>query len=263
MFGTDTTSSWLGMNLAKLTFKGTDYQNVRQLVHQGRLSPLALIVPFSAPNKYVPRFVRPTGRSGIPVLDELYKREAEPPFGEQSLQSADEKIHNYAPLTNYNNPIYIVLSSKYLRNDISFIEDRPLLYLKEIRLSAETWFTPSDQYSFFAPNLPEIHSYERLYDALAEWQPRAAPFYGPSLGVLIFHTAPSLATLSYQAVLATLITLLGVPLLMRRRSWRVGVASSAPRSSSFGSQFSMRLLPPRLLNWARTAASAWSLAPSR
>jgi hypothetical protein len=226
MFGTDTTSSWLGMNLAKLTFKGTDVHNIKQLVHQGRLSPLALIVPFSAPAKYIPRFVHITPRSGIPVLDELYKREAEPPFGDQSLQSADEKAHDYPPLTNYNNPIYTTLATKYLRDDLVFIEDRPLLYLQETRLSVETWFVPSDQYSFFAPNMPKIHTYERLYDVLAEWQPRPAPYYGPALGVLIFHTGPSLLTLSYQAVLATSVTFLGAPLLVRRRRGRPAMTTA-------------------------------------
>jgi len=215
MFGTFTTSSWVGMNLAKLTLFGTSTKNINRLVLQGKLTPLARVPPFNAPYVYIPRFIHVTQHTGVPALDELYDYQTgAPPFIEPSSGGTccgNEGVLN----TNFNNNIYIKLSAKYLHDDIVFIEDEPGLYIHEVGLSLGNWFTPSDQYSFFLPNRQHVQGYVNAYDSFVEWQGHL------DLDVYkmtqVEHLAPSPWTLSYQAILASALTLFGLPLLIRRR----------------------------------------------
>ena len=53
-FGTTSSSSWAGMNLAKVTLQEAADDEVDQMVRRGELSPQALIPPFSPPEAYQP-----------------------------------------------------------------------------------------------------------------------------------------------------------------------------------------------------------------
>ena len=55
--GTTTTSSWLGMNLARSVLYLAPPDQVAVLERQGRLDALASVPPFSGPEAYTPRFV--------------------------------------------------------------------------------------------------------------------------------------------------------------------------------------------------------------
>ncbi|HEX3461726.1 MAG TPA: hypothetical protein VHT49_12535 [Acidimicrobiales bacterium] len=193
LFGTSSTSSWLGMNLARDTLYGAPRPEVAAMVRDGRLTPLAAIPAFQGPNTYIPRFVVPT-RTGTEVLDQLTKADGAP---------------------NFNNLLYVSVSSQYLRDDLAFIAAHPGEYAGDVNISVRNWFTATDQNFTTASNWPRIEGYTRAYDHAVEWQPQI----DPDVAIVAFfnHSPPGLNTLSYQAIVMFALTLLGLPVLAWRR----------------------------------------------
>jgi hypothetical protein len=193
LFGTSSTSSWLGMNLARDTLYGAPHAEITAMVHDGTLTPLAAIPAFQGPSTYIPRFVLPT-HTGTAALDQLTKSGGAP---------------------NFNNPIYVSISSQYLHDDLAFIAAHPGEYAGDVNISVRNWFTATDQNFTPASNWPRIESYTRVYDQAVEWQPQI----DPDVAIVAFfnHSPPGLNTLSYQAVVLFALTLLGLPILVWRR----------------------------------------------
>jgi hypothetical protein len=192
LFGTTTTSSWLGMNVARLVLFKAPPSVVTQLEHQGTLTPLASVPSFGAPRTYVPTFVRPTA-SSVAALGTLYKKDG---------------------ATNFNNPIYITLSSQYLRDDIAYIMARPSEYVGDVSSSVQVWLVPSDQNFTNSLNWPHVRGYADIYDKAVEWQ----PVVDPAAAEVVFESTPSpLSWLSLQAIAVYALTLIGTPILLWRR----------------------------------------------
>lgn len=193
LFGTSSTSSWLGMNLARDTLYGAPHQEITAMVKDGTLTPLAAIPAFQGPATYIPRFVLPT-HTGTAALDQLTKADGAP---------------------NFNNPLYVSVSSQYLRDDLAFIAAHPGEYASDVNISVRNWFTATDQNFTPASNWPRIEGYTRIYDQAVEWQPQI----DPDVAIVAFfnHSPPGLNTLSYQAIAMFALTLLGLPVLAWRR----------------------------------------------
>ena len=193
MFGTASTSSWLGMNLARDVLYKTPRTQIITLEENGTLTPLAGLPPFQNPNTYVPRFVKP-GHTGTPALDQLYKADGS---------------------ANFNNPLYASLSSQYLRDDLAFIAAHPGEYATDVNISVRNWFTATDQNFTPVANWHLIKGYTQIYDQSVEWQPRIAP--AVAFVAFFAHKPPALGTLSYQAVILYGLTLIGLPIIVWRR----------------------------------------------
>ena len=193
MFGTTSTSSWLGMNLARDVLYKAPPSQITALERAGTLTPLASLPPFQGPGTYVPRFVKP-GHTGTPALDQLYKDDGSP---------------------NFNNPLYASLSSQYLRDDLAFIAAHPGEYATDVNISVRNWFTATDQNFTPVANWHLIKGYTQIYDRSVEWQPRIAP--AVAFVAFFGHKPPALGTLSYQAVLMYGLTLIGLPVIAWRR----------------------------------------------
>jgi hypothetical protein len=192
LFGTSTTSSWLGMNVARLVLFKAPPSVVSQLEHQGTLTPLASVPAFGGPKTYVPRFVRPTP-SSVAALGPLYKKDG---------------------ATNFNNPIYISVSSQYLHDDIAYIRARPSEYVGDVNSAVQVWLVPSDQNFANSLNWPHVRGYSSFYDKAVEWQ----PVVDPGAANVVFATTPSpLSWLSLQAIAVYVLTLFGAPILLWRR----------------------------------------------
>ncbi|HXA31791.1 MAG TPA: hypothetical protein VNV87_06000, partial [Acidimicrobiales bacterium] len=192
LFGTTTTSSWLGMNVARLVLYKAPPSVVAKLEHQGTLTPLARVPAFGGPRTYVPRFVRPTP-SSVAALGRLYKKDG---------------------ATNFNNPIYISVSSQYLRDDIAYIMARPSDYVGDVNRAVQVWLVPSDQNFTASLNWPHVRGYSNVYDKAIEWQPVVDP--GPA-NVVFAKTPSPLSWLSLQAIAVYALTLIGAPILLWRR----------------------------------------------
>jgi hypothetical protein len=202
MFGTATTSSWMGMNLAKGTLDKAPTSELKRLVANGTLGPIALIVPFSPPEAYIPKYGR-LPKTGVPVLDESKKSNG---------------------ITNYNNLIYIKVSAGYLRDDLSYISAEPGAYAKSVTVAAQLWITPPDQEFAGSHNWGPIRPYASVYDRAVDWQPHL-----DELGVVIALYGKHLISaswLSYSSLIAWILALVGLPIitLRRRRSDPAGAA---------------------------------------
>ena len=183
LFGTTATSSWLGMNLGRITLSQAPQGQIDSLVKDHKLSPLAKLGPFLPPSAYIPHFVKPH-HYNIGVLNQLYKSDGE---------------------ANYNNPLYITLSSKYLKIDLHYIEMKPLTYAKDIFNALKLFFVPPDQYRFFVGNYNRIVNYAHFYDKAILWQPH---IHNPQIPIPLPRNQ-----LSYKAILEFGLTLIGLPIV--------------------------------------------------
>jgi len=187
LFGTDTTSSWLGMNLSHTTVAHAPGR-VRKLVQEGRLSAIAEVPAFSPLDSYVPRFVS-AKHAGVPALDE-------------------QKVSLGVP--NFNNLAYVAVSHEYLHADISYIVADPNAYLDTLPLTAKVWALPADQYFTLEGNYGEIAGYARVFDSGVLLQPQ---FAGGNAGksALLAGRNPPFGELSWTVVLITAAALLLAP----------------------------------------------------
>jgi hypothetical protein len=193
MFGTTTTSSWLGMNLAKGTINKAPESELKQLVDQGTLTPIAQVRIFSPPADYVP-FVGPLSKTGTPALDE-----------------GDKSTWN----TNFNNLIYVRVSKAYLHDDLAFIMARPGAYGHSVLLASELWLTPADEAFLASPTWPPVADYARVYDRFVMWQP-TFDRNSTDIALTTNDTIPA-SQLSYLILLVYLVSLIGLPVLAWRR----------------------------------------------
>ncbi len=118
VFGVFTTSSWLGMNLSRMTTFQLPQEEREALVRDGKLSLFALTVRFPAPS---PDGSPPTG---VPALDEVFKQQ-------------------WPPSLNYNNIAYIHLSKTEFHDAMWVLRHRPAAYARGLAIAAEEYFQPA------------------------------------------------------------------------------------------------------------------------
>lgn len=193
MFGTLTTSSWLGMNLARPTLVRAPRAQLLGLVRSGRLSPLAEVLPFSAVASYVPRF-EDVRRTGVPVLDEATKADG---------------------ATNFDAAVFVPIADAYLHDDLVYVETEPGTYLRDTTVSARIWLVAPDQYSALAPNRERIAAYADAFDRAVAWQPTDDPTV--SFTAMLTGAPPAPSQLSFAALATLGLTAGVVPLVAWRR----------------------------------------------
>jgi hypothetical protein len=190
-FGTFTTSSWIGMNVAPSTTLAAPRSLINRLIANGTLTPLAAIPPFGPVSTYEPRFTK-TGHTGVPALDQ--RRRA-------------------GGSSNYNNLAYVAVSRQYLHNDIAFIKAEPGRYAVIVSRAVKMSFVPTDQFYVFVvgshPNRSAIATWSRLYDAGVLWQPSDDPSAG--LATELGH-APGFSQVAYGTLAIYALALVGLPL---------------------------------------------------
>ena len=153
-FHTATTSSWLGMNMAKVSLGTADAVELHRLVEDGTLTPLALRRPFAPLDAYAGLYA-PSAPTGSPVLDLPTK-------------------HNGVP--NYNAASYIPISSQYLHDDLTYISRDPLGYARGVSSAVRLFFFPSDRYVFLWPQARHLTAYQNAYDTFIDGDIRPNDF---------------------------------------------------------------------------------------
>ncbi len=195
-FGTTTTSSWAGMNLARATLYLDAPSDVAALVHAHVLSPVALIRPFSPLGAY--------GALGHHA-----------PTGSAPLDQR-QKLNALQP--NYNNIAYVAISNRYLSDDLRWIEHRPYDYVRNVTVGLRLWLLPTDQF-YATDQLGAYHmgGYTTVYDEVVQLQPDADP--NAASTVVFTRGAPGLDNVSYTALAETLLAVVALPLVVwwRRR----------------------------------------------
>lgn len=145
LFGTLTSSTWFGMNLAKITTFSIPEPERSAMVARHELSPYALIPPFSSLGRYdIHQSDQPETRA--PVLSEDMKSTAH---------------------VNYNNTKYIEISKEYLKDAVYVIEHRPILYGRNVLYAVFVYCRPAGEYFLLEPNRSRIDVVEQLAGRIA------------------------------------------------------------------------------------------------
>ncbi|HWC38358.1 MAG TPA: hypothetical protein VG476_07505, partial [Acidimicrobiales bacterium] len=192
LFGTYTTSSWLGMNLRSVTIKSGGAAQVADLVRGGKLTPIAELNGFSPVDQYEPRFVH-VSPTGIPALDERTKANGE---------------------VNYNNLVYVSVSKRYLHDDLAYIRAEPGAYARHAAEAASAWFVPA---GVSPPISSEAHiaSYLQVFDRAVLWQPTSPNRFAVLHWVL--GDGPTMTQLSYLMLIVMALAVAGTPAVVWRR----------------------------------------------
>jgi hypothetical protein len=191
-----TTSSWVGMNLARNTVMLSSSDDLRQLVHDKVLGPVVLIRPFDYPKAY-------KGLVSVPAT---------------GVEARDRKMDLYGvfPAANFNWDGYRAISSLYVENDIAWIAHRPAAYAHNVARTQFFWNLPLSQF-YLVEETPgaTLSGYTAWYAKLVEWQPQVTENAAGSL--VLFHVYPRLTNISWLAVIETVISLAVFPILLFRR----------------------------------------------
>jgi hypothetical protein len=194
MFHTYTTSSWMGMNLARITItKGLPGQ-LEHLIADGIVSPVAGDGPFAPLVNYRGHFAVHAS-TGSPVLDDPTKLDGHP---------------------NFNDINYITISNHLLAADLAFIRVYPGTYARNVSRATELFFVPTDQTQFVAANGAHIAGYEKLYDELIDWQPVEANA-STIMTLAVAGTFPPVSRTSIEGILLFVVALAGCPVVVWRR----------------------------------------------
>lgn len=190
------TSSWIGMNLSRVTVEQLDADERARLVEEGVLSPYAAHTSFSG---FEAMGIEPPHRDGpgrgVPVLDE-YERAG---MGLPNLHHRD----------------YLEPNQEVLDDSLWVIRHRPGTYARGVSRSVSVTFTPSATwfgYSGHADAAPTATAVER--HLLGGWED--APYIATP-----GHGRWRIAEHQWVLLAAYLVALLAVPLrILRRRLWR-------------------------------------------
>lgn len=146
--GTFTSSTTIGVSLAKIsTFQIPDPER-RAMVERGELSPMALVPPQSPVSAYTPVLPLPAP-TGVPVLDDELKT-----FPDGTVR------------INYNHLLYADVSRAYLDDVKTALRTRPDAYLQGVATATEQFFRPPSDFFTLPENRAEIGAYNRLYNRL-------------------------------------------------------------------------------------------------
>lgn len=136
------TSSWIGMNLARMTVFRLPPADRDALVHAGRLSAVSRVPPFSPVSSYPAELAR-TPTHAVPAVATPQR-----PGG----------------IPNYNHWAYLAISKAYLGDALATIRARPGLYLDSVvRAWAMLWVPPSEHW-FLDANRACLAGFDRLWD---------------------------------------------------------------------------------------------------
>lgn len=179
VFGRFTLSSWMGMNLARITTEQMPLEERRRLVAAGTLSAVSLNPPFGPLEAYGSGYVTVPGHEDVPAL---------------------RQVKRSTGFRNYNHLGYVAVSDRYLGDAIEVVRHHPTAYLRGLGAAWLQYLRPSHDF-YLLMNLPAIGVVTRLYDSLV---------YGRvSLGMWSSEEGPEL----YLGLLA------GIPLLVGYGLW--------------------------------------------
>jgi hypothetical protein len=153
LFGSFSSSTWMGMSLAKMTTFNLPEEERVAMVRRGELSELSLLPPFKglwfyARYVHVPRFEK----TGIPVLDlDFY-----PEVG-----------------NNWNNLSFVSIDRQYQKDALVVMHTHPTVYVRSLTEALSIFFFPASYWFHLNPkfsNILGIDTVERLYNTLVYGQ---------------------------------------------------------------------------------------------
>jgi hypothetical protein len=209
-FGTFSSSSWLGMNLARVAFHDVPDSEIERFVDDGTLSKQALLPAFGLPAEY--GFTE-DGHSGIKVLDQRAKQPRVANFGFEG---------------------YLDVSQQFQDDALAFMRERPKRYLQNVGYASRFFVLPASDYPYLAPNWQPVRRVAEAYDHLffAQRSPYSAflPRPYPDLA----HTGPQLKIVPWGLVAMYAVALaVGPAVMVRRRRARYRAFTHAQAVTMF------------------------------
>jgi hypothetical protein len=174
LFKEFTSSSWAGMNFAKISTFRLQASARRILVQDHSLSPLALQEPFSDPGTYV-KLLPPSPTTGNPLLDRIEKPNGTP---------------------NMNHIVFIAASRLYLKDALWLVRSEPSVYIQGIERALYCYFHSSSDNVFLDENSSRISTLVNVWNAVFYGQIRigedvfaylrpGAPYYPDAVAWLV------------------------------------------------------------------------------
>ncbi len=147
------TSTWLGMNISRITVHQLDKELKSNLITNKKLSEISNFASFTHYNDlYSLKEKYFNDKTGISVLDQTVKKSGR---------------------TNFNNSGYIKISRLALSDAIYVIKNYPQVYFSGIVKAFTLYFDSPTKYKLLTANVFRIKTYNKLYNAF---------IYGSSLG---------------------------------------------------------------------------------
>ena len=156
------TSSWFGMNLAKIALNGYSSDDLRSFAKTHQLNEVISQPLFEDSAVYAGYFQSTIKPSGHEVSDRFYKR------------NRVKNLHHVA---------YVGLSKEYLNASTQIIKDKPQNYMKSVAIAFGKYHYPVDELSGYSERNERLMSpYQNGYHALVLFQPKAwmELLFGPS-----------------------------------------------------------------------------------
>ena len=214
LVGSFTSSSWLGMNLARMTTERLDEATRAEWVRTGRLSAVAALPPFSPLSAYPEEWrALPPGVPLHPALLEPSKAEGSP---------------------NLNHAAYVRIGREYGRAAVEVIRSRPGVYLGAVRRAFRTWLRPPTDYILTVPQREALREWDRLHSRFLLWASLERRRAGPTW-VLLPAAALFLAALAWSppARRRSLLLLLSFPVLTIACNLLVGNLADVEENNRF------------------------------
>lgn len=145
VFGHFAPSTWVGMNLARVTVRRLPRDARERLIRARVLSPVAAVRPFAPLDAYPAAYEQVTAHADIACLRDPIKSTGEP---------------------NFNHLAYVALSEQYLRDSLAVVRHAPRAYLRGMEEAWLDYASSTSDSSFLAPNIERARWLAEAYDAL-------------------------------------------------------------------------------------------------
>lgn len=172
LFGTFSSSTWMGIGLSNIATLVPTREELRPLVEDGRLTPWALV-------------------SRYEQIDQLFNPQRRPPTGIPVLDQVKKSTGAY----NFNNQQLIDIDRYYTHDAVTVVRTFPYSYVLGLRISNQLFFSPSSLSPYFTKqNLGAVAPMERIFVPLlhgTSTEPHYVrqPHYGPRDYMLTVNTS--------------------------------------------------------------------------
>jgi hypothetical protein len=146
VFDQFSSSSWLGMNLARISVQQLDKTTIQNLHNKGYISVLSTLPPFTHYTDLDSTIRKQyfNSNTGIAILDSTVKRNQR---------------------SNFNNYAYLTISKKLFDDDLFVIKNYPQVYFNGIKKAFIKYFDSPSKYKLLTANSYKFHKYNKLFDA--------------------------------------------------------------------------------------------------
>lgn len=179
LVGSFSSSSWLGLSLARMTTDRLGEPERERWIQAGLLDPVARVRPFSPLSAY------PIARQEVPPTTPEHPALRSPSKSDGS--------------PNFNHAAYVDIARRYQAGAFQVLWRSPGLYLDRVRRAVVTWLRPPTDYIMVVPQREALRTWDRLHSRFALGSSLERRRAGPTL-VLVPAAVLLLVALSWPCL---------------------------------------------------------------